>query len=134
MRRVVLSLAIALACSPLSPMLAQEWEIVGEVGVTKFVFVSPQGLKDKHLVAQVLHVIADKYPDGILEVLIYDDKAYTPKGFPMTDKQMLHQRARYSRNPNTGLSEFAWSSVIDAKNSPPKLKETRANIRPGFAD
>jgi hypothetical protein len=114
--------------------LAQEWEVVGEVGVTKFVFVSPEGLKDKHFVAQVLHAITNKYPKGALQVFIYDDKAYTPRGFPMTDKQMLHQRARYNRNPSTSLSEFAWISVVDAKSSPPKLKETKANIGPGSAD
>jgi hypothetical protein len=54
-------------------------------------------------------------------------------GVPMTDKQMLHQRARYNRNPNTGLDEFAWVTVLNAKTSPPTMKETVADIRPGFA-
>ena len=52
----------------------------------------------------------------------------------MTDKQMLHYRARYNYNPSTRLEEFAWVFVVNAKVSPPKLKESKDHIRPGTVE
>lgn len=126
-----------------SQAVAQNWEVVGQAGIVRFVYMAPEGLKDKQFVAQVLSTIMRKqiglnsqtgHWRGAAEILLFDDKRYTPQDFPMTDKQMLHQRARYNYNPNTGFEEFVWVSVVNDKASPPKLKETKADIRPGFAE
>ena len=112
-----------------------EFEIVGRFGLVQTVYVSPAGLNDRFFVAQVLHAISSKVNRGsILEVLLFDDRNFAPQGLPMTDDQMKHWRARYNRNPNTGLDKFAWIHVADATVSPPSLIETTDSIRPGYAD
>jgi hypothetical protein len=113
----------------------QEWVSIGRFGTTQTVYVSPAGIKDKNFAAQILQTIVTKEGKGkIIEVWFFDDKKFTPKGVPMSDSQMLHWKARYSYNPNRKFEEFVWISVMDRKSSPPKLKETKANIRPGFAE
>lgn len=137
-----LFLAIVLICGP-AHIFAQEWEVVDRSGIVRFVYVAPEGLKDKQFVAQVLHAIMRKEVGldqktgrwrGAAQIMLFDDKRYTPRGFPMTDKQMHHYRARYNYNPSTKLEEFAWVSVANAKASPPKLKETKDRIRPGILE
>jgi hypothetical protein len=114
---------------------AQQWELVGQVGGFRFVYVEPEGLKDKYFVAQVLSAItAKEKPTAVLQIELYDDKNYTPKGVPSTDKQFLHWRARYNRNPSIGFEEFVWVTITDPKTSPPKWEETKAKIRPGLVD
>jgi len=111
-----------------------EFEIIGQFGVVQTVYVSPPGLGDRFFVAQVLHAISSKVSTGsILEILVFDDRNFTPQGLPMTDEQMKHFRARYNRNPNTGLDRFAWVRVVDANSSPPGLAESDDSIRPGDA-
>ncbi len=113
----------------------QEWDVLAESGIVRFVYVSPDGLRDKFFVAQLLQAIASKAARTLpIEILLFDDRRYTPRAFPMTDAQMLHWRARYNKNPNSKFEEFVWISVTNSKTSPPKLKETRAKIRPGFAE
>lgn len=113
----------------------QEWAVVGQSGVVQFVYVSPAGLKDKFFVAQLLQALVSKAPTAkAIEILMFDERQSTPRAYPMTDAQMLHQKARYNRNPNTRFEEFVWVAVVNAKTSPPKLKETRASIKPGFAE
>jgi hypothetical protein len=113
----------------------QEWDVVAESGIIRFVYVSPDGLKDKFFVAQLLQAIVSKAARTLpIEILLFDDRRYTPRAFPMTDAQMLHWKARYNSNPNRDFEEFVWVSVTNSKASPPKLKETRAKIRPGFAE
>jgi hypothetical protein len=112
-----------------------EFQIVGRFGLVQTVYVSPAGLDDRYFVAQVLHAISSKVNRAsILEILVFDDRKFVPQGLPMTDDQMKHWRARYNRNPNTGLDRFAWIRVEDATVSPPSLIETTDSIRPGYAD
>ena len=116
------------------PLEYAEFEIIGQFGVVQTVYVSPPGLGDRFFVAQVLHAISSKVSTGsILEILVFDDRNFTPQGLPMTDEQMKHFRARYNRNPNTGLDRFAWVRVVDANSSPPGLAESDDSIRPGDA-
>jgi hypothetical protein len=115
--------------------IAPTWEVCNKMGMTHFVYISPAGLKDKDFVAQTLNTIVHKFGRGkLIEINIFDDRRFCPTSFPMTDGQMLHWKAQYNCNPNNKFEEFAWISVIDPKSSPPKLKRTKANIRPGFAE
>lgn len=112
----------------------QEWKSVGKFGLIRTLYVSPDGLKDKFFVAQVLHAVVTKEDSAKpLQVMMFDDVRLTPQGFPMTDAQMLHRKSQYNKNPNTKHERFVWVSVINSKNSPPGLKETEALIRPGYA-
>jgi hypothetical protein len=111
-----------------------EFEVIGRFGIVHTVYVSPIGLEDRDFVAQVLHAISSKV-DGssILEVMLFDDRNFTPQGLPMTDEQLRHYRARYIRNPNTGFAKFAWLHVADSSSPASSLSERTDSIRPGYA-
>jgi hypothetical protein len=113
----------------------QEWRVIGEFGSVRTVYVSPAGLRDRQFLAQVLHAIDVKERSPrLLEVWFFDDPQHAPQGVPMTDAQMLHWRAQYWRNRNTGLEKFEWYTVTNAKASPPDLSVKVDNIRPGYAE
>lgn len=113
----------------------KEFEVIAEFGVVKTVYMSPAGLKDKNYVAQALHSIMRKHDQRKpIQVMFFNSRRHTPVGMPMTDDQMLHQRAQYNKNPNTGFEEFVWVTVKNSKVSPPDMKHTKANIRPGYAE
>lgn len=104
----------------------KEWAIVGQQGSGYFVFVSDEGLRDRTYVAEVLRQVVAKHGKRkMIQVMLFDSKMFTPKGFPMSDVEILHQRAQYNFNPNSGLDEFSWVTVVDKKSSPPKTKETK---------
>ena len=135
----IFSIALVLSINP--PRLSesseppQEWELIGKFGLVRTLYVSPDGLKDKFFVAQMLHTVMNKADKSKpIQIMMFDDRGSTPKGYPMTDSQMLHLKAKYNRNPNTKYERFVWVSVIDPKSSPPKLKETEAIVRPGYAE
>ncbi len=130
---VVSTLGVSLANEDSRP--SQEWKLIGKFGMIRTVYVSPDGLKDKFFVAQVLHAVVTKEDSSKpIQVMMFDDVRFTPRGFPMTDAQMLHLKAQYNRNPNTKHERFVWVSVTNSKSSPPGLKETEAPIRPGYAE
>jgi len=110
----------------------KEWEKVATFGMITTVYMSPAALADKHHIAQVLHTLRSRSP--VQQVWFYDKKSKAPTGVPMTDDQMLHWRAKYSINRNTGHEEFVFITVTDPSTSPPEISETKATIRPGYAD
>jgi len=113
----------------------QEWNMIGNFGIVRTLYVSPEGLKDKFYMAQVLLSVMRKENKSLpIQIMIFDNQRLTPRDFPMTDAQMLHWKAIYNRNPNTNLEKFVWISVKNPNSSPPALKETVANIRPGYAE
>ena len=134
---VVVALCLAIPSSLIgqdAPEIVPEWKVIGEIGAVRTVYVAPDGFRDKHFIAQVLQVVIAKTDQARpVQVMMFDDQRFTPQGLPMTDAQMLHLKAQYNRNPGTRLEKFVWISVVDSKSSPPKLKETEARIRPGFA-
>lgn len=100
-----------------------EWKLIGTSGISKFICVSPQGLNDKHYLAQILNQVARN--TRIVEISFFDDCKNTPASFPMTDSQMRHLKARYNFNASTGHEQFVFIK---------SGKETRATIRPGYAE
>jgi hypothetical protein len=135
-------LTIVVICVPVH-IFAQEWKVVDRSGSARFVYLAPEGLKDKQFVAQVLHAVMvnevglDRKTGrwrGTVQIMFFDNKRYTAHGFPMTDKQMHHYKARYNYNSSTNFEEFVWISVANATASPPKLKEIKDRIRPGIVE
>lgn len=94
--------------------------------------MSPSGLADKFYIAQVLHTLRNQ--SAIQQIWFFDDKTNTPMGIPMTDKQMLHWRAKYGVNRNTSYEEFVFYKVTNPMASPPELQGEKVNIRPGYAE
>ena len=110
----------------------KEWEKVATFGMITTVYMSPAALADRHHIAQVLHTLRSRSP--VQQMWFYDNRSKTPTGVPMTDGQMLHWRAKYSINRNTGHEEFVFITVTDPSTSPPEISETKATIRPGYAE
>ena len=113
-----------------------EYKVISEFGednAFKMVYMSEAGLKDKKYIAQVLQKITTGKED-FLQVFFFNDPKHTPKEFPMTDVQMLHHRASYKKNTNTGLNRFRFFVVTNPYSSPPEVKVIEAVIRPGYAD
>ena len=135
---VVVALWLALPCSLIGqdqPEIMHEWKLIGEIGAVRTLYVAPEGLRDKYFVAQLLQVVIPKTGQALpVQIMLFDDQRFTPQRLPMTDVQMLHLKAQYNSNPSKRLEKFVWISVVDSKASPPKLKETEARIRPGFAE
>ncbi len=108
-----------------------EWALVAQIGSTYTVFVSPDGLKLSSYVAQVLGLVTKGVPPKApVEVLVFDERRFTPRKLPVTDEQLLHLRARYRRALKVGDEQFVWVTVEDAKTRPPRLHETEAPVRP----
>jgi len=106
----------------------KEWELVSSFAKIRMVYISPVGLKNKDYIVQILTQLVDKKDN--IQVLFFDDKKNTPLDYPMTDEQMLHWKAEYSFNPNTGHERFVFIEIINPKASPPDLKEIEAKIKP----
>lgn len=114
---------------------ARPWKVLGNQGNTQFIFVEPDKVHDRVLMAQILQAVVGQ-KSGIrrtVEVLFFNKESETPAAFPMTDSQMLHQVAQYNYNPNNGFEEFVWIIVADSKTSPPTLSTKKDNISPGIA-
>jgi len=108
---------------------SQQWQIIAEPGLSAMVYVSPEGIKDKNFVAQVLQSVMNSAPRKPIQIMLFDDKDFTPTGFPMTDSQMLHWKGTYYSKPNI----FYWNVITNPYASPPEWKETETNIKPGYA-
>lgn len=114
------------------PLEADKWELINILGAIRMVYIPPDSIKDKCLIAQVLQNLVNK--KETIQVMFFDDKEHTPSGFPMTDEQTLHWRAKYNFNPNTEFERFVYIKITDANTSPPATKEVEANIRPGYCE
>lgn len=105
-----------------------EWRVVGSFGVVKTVYITPEAIKDKEFIEQVLRFLLNK--TEITEVMFFDSEQNTPRRLPMSDRQMLHWKATYNFNPNTKFERFVFIKITDPKSSPPKLQEIESDIRP----
>ncbi len=117
---------------PANKESTEKWEKIATFGAITTVYMSPNALADKYFIAQVLHTL--RSGARIQQVWFFDKRSETPTGVPMTDSQMLHWRAKYAVNANTGYEEFIYLTVINSQSSPPELSQRKANIRPGFAE
>jgi hypothetical protein len=108
----------------------RSWELVsGAEGPVKLVFVPPEEIEDEDQLARIFRELARSHPDQRpFQVMIFDDRAATPRRWPLTHRQMLSWRARYFFNPESGYEEFAWIDVIDPETVPPTLGERPASI------
>jgi hypothetical protein len=115
---------------PIPPSeIAPEWGVVGQSGPLRTLFIAADGLKDRLFVVQVLRRVVEKAPSAqALEVLIFDDRRFTPPGRPSRPQELSHLRARYVRDPVAKMERFVWVSIEDVHARPLKLKETEAAI------
>jgi len=109
-----------------------KWELVKSYAVIRLVYLAPSELKNERLISAILYKL--RYIDDenvrILRVGFYDRREYASHGLPMTDTQMLHWKAQYNLNMNSGFEEFFFNTVVNSRISPPDIKSMKANIRP----
>ncbi len=106
-----------------------EWGKVAEFGMITTVWISPDGLKDKNYIAQILHQVKQKKPNNA--VWFFDDQRFAAKGVPMTDQQMLHWVGLYDKAQS---SVFCYVQITDKTSSPPETKLIKTGIIPGYAE
>jgi hypothetical protein len=108
------------------------WEMVSQKGPIMTVYVSPDGLRDRTFTALVLdRVVPESKSSGHVEVMLFDDRAQTPRTLPASPSQLLHLRARYVRDASG--ERFVWVKARPQSGSTPKLEETEDSIRPATA-
>jgi hypothetical protein len=105
-----------------------KWELVATKGFRKFVYMSPEGLADKAFLSSVLRYLVDR--SQVNNILFFDDRDLMARSTPMSDVEMLHQRAQYEYNPHTGHEVFYFVEVTDATTSPPDQRIIESDIRP----
>lgn len=110
-------------------VITEQWGIVAEFGMITTVWVSPDGLKDKDYIAQVLHQIHQNNPNNA--VWFFDDQRFAAKGVPMTDQQMLHWVGMYDK---VQFSDFCYVQITDKTSSPPHIKLIKTGIMPGYTE
>jgi hypothetical protein len=106
-----------------------EWGTVAEFGMITTIWISPDGLKDKNYIAQILHQIGQKKPNNA--VWFFDDQRFAAKGVPMTDQQMLHWVGLYDKVQS---SVFCYVQIANKASSPPEIKLIKTGIMPGYAE
>lgn len=115
--------------------IVPQWGVVGKASGLRTVYITPDGLRDRLFVSQVLRRVIERGPAGVrIEVLIFDDPRNTPSGRPRHRKQWEHLRARYLWDPIAQVERFVWVQVVDPGGRPPRLREREDAIgirRPG---
>jgi hypothetical protein len=102
------------------------WTVVGTQGVVRTIYVDPAALSDMQFLADLVsHLTQDRTTS---QLMFFDDRKATPSALPMSDAAMLHLRAQYNYNPNTGFEQFVFLEVSDKNTSPPTMRETPAAI------
>jgi hypothetical protein len=113
----------------------QPWKVVGSQGQGQFVFVEAEKVHDRVLMAQILQAIVGQKSKVTkpVQIMFFNKESETPRAFPMTDSQMLHEVAQYNYNPNNGYEDFVWITIANSKSSPPEQDTKTDDISPGIA-
>src|SRR5262245_61969281 len=101
------------------------WELLGQAGPVKTVYVEPAKIKDTKLIAKIVDDLIHRFgAEAPMQVDFFDDREQTPATRPpYTADHKAHHRAKFNFNPKTGLRRFVWVSYVPADpNQPGKLK------------
>ena len=111
------------------PATAPAWELVGNLGRVKTVYVEPAHVKDKQLLASVVKEILDKSGrQSPVEVNFFDDPVRTPRTLPFPPASRQHHRAKFNFNPANGLKKFVWVTPADPNAPGGKPKHTEDTL------
>ena len=98
-----------------SPSSSLPYEIVGDFGDVKTVYMSPENLKDTDLVGRVLGEIVDESV-MVVQVDFFDDRNATPGRYPMTDNELAHWRAQYTFSRQYNEEKFMYVTNGNSEN------------------
>ncbi|HEY3174863.1 MAG TPA: hypothetical protein VGK94_03785 [Candidatus Polarisedimenticolia bacterium] len=129
-----LCLVLTAGAAAAGPAPGQPWELVGESGWVKMVYVEPARIKDTRLLAQIVADLMGRFGStNPMQVDFFDDRALTPTALPSPPRQRIHQRAKFNFNPRNGLRRFVWMEWVPVDpNQPAKVKprETEEELPP----
>ena len=109
-RMSVFGVFVLLVACGTSPPAKYPWTIVGSQGIARMIFSDPAALKDTRFLGDFVSHLTES---GVMsQLMFFDDRAATPSALPMSDTAMLHLRAQYNYNPNTGLEKFIFMEVL----------------------
>ena len=107
-----------------APPPSAGWELVGQAGPLRMVYIEPARVKDTKFLAKVVDELLHRFGTEMpLQFDFFDDREQTPAARPYTASQIAHHRAKFNFNPKNGLRRFVWVSyeTLDP-NQPAKLK------------
>lgn len=102
-----------------------QWGEVARFGPTTTVWIEKGALDDEQLIAEILAEIEGRYGRGM--VWFFDDKQYTPRRAPMTDREMLHWVGSYDAFRSETFSRVV---ITDRTSRPPKYQLQNTDIKP----
>ena len=105
-----ISLALLAASAP-------AWELIGNLGRVKTVYVEPAHIKDKDVLAAAVKSLLDQFgKEQAIEINFFDEKTFTPRTLPFGAATRSHHKAKFNLNPATQLKKFVW--VVPDPNNP----------------
>jgi hypothetical protein len=113
------------------PAGAPAWELVGNLGRVKTVYVDPARIKDKQILASAVKNLLDKAGrQSALEVNFFDDRVAAPRTLPFPPGSRRHHRAKFNFNPANGMKKFVWVQPADpaAPDGKPKYTEDSLEV------
>ncbi len=106
----VISLALLSAGAP-------AWELIGNLGRVKTVYVDPARIKDKEVLAGAVKSLLDQFgKEQAIEINFFDDKTLTPRTLPFGAATRAHHKAKFNLNPANQMKKFVW--VVADPNNP----------------
>lgn len=103
---------------------AAGWEMVGQVGALKMVYVEPARVRDTKFLAKIVDDMIVRFgTQRPMQIDFFDDREQTPATRPYAASQKRHHRAKFNLNPANGLRRFVWVEYAPVDpNEPTKLK------------
>ena len=117
-------LAFLLAAAEPAP--AQPWELVGEAGWVRMVYVEPARIKDTKLIAQIVNDLMARFGTARpVQIDFFDDRALTPTTTPYQKRQRFHHVAKFNFNPKNGMRRFVRIDYVPFDPNQPMLVKPR---------
>jgi hypothetical protein len=125
---LLLSLALAALLSCDTRPGKHKWSLVASPGNTRIVYLSEPAFADKTFISQVLKYLVTE--GNITVVQFFDSDVFVPHSAQITDAEKLHWKARYEKNPVTGVERFHWVEIADPRAKPIVIRFVEDSIRP----
>ena len=123
--RVIAAIGLALLAAA-----APAWELVGNLGRVKTIYVDPAHARDKQVLGEAVKAMLEKFGrEQALEIDFFDDKTLTPRALPFPQATRAHHKAKFNLNPANNMQKFVW--VVTDPNNPggkPQLIEEELKL------
>ena len=106
----VLLMLVALSIAPFAQAEKTDLELVSQQGVAYFFTLSKPWIRDQAYVERTARAFcSDKQ---VCRFHVWEKGSTTPRGYPMTDKEIAAEVASFEQNKSTKLSRMNWSCKV----------------------